>query len=303
MKLALTVIAIFMLLATLVAGLQAVKANPTFVNKHPITVAINSPQNNTYLQSSSLHLNFSIADVAYDKIAYRTTVPLTISAKLDENNPVIITDVYYSTSRTDLPQTYSISITNLTEGTHSLKVTAVYAEQTDTIGRQWVELSGTSDALTFTTLYSTPTPATPTPTTLSTPIITIISPQNNTYRSTNIPLNFTIVEPTTQISYSLNGQANITVAENTTLTDVPNGYHSLTLYAKDIAGNTRSETVHFTITAAATPLPSSPTQQSTPSPSAIPYYGVDYTPRLIIIVLVALAVVVGLLVYFKKKRR
>lgn len=148
----------------------------------------------------------------------------------------------------------------------------------------------------------TPTP-TATPTALATPIITIFSPQNNTYRSTSIPLNFTINEPTTQISYSLNGQANITVAENTTLTDVPNGYHSLTLYAKDIAGNTRSETVHFTITAAATPLPSSPTQQSTPSPSAIPYYGVDYTPRLIIIVLVALAVVVGLLVYFKKKRR
>ncbi len=29
---------------------------------------------------------------------------------------------------------------------------------TDTIGRQWVELSGTSDALTFTTLYSNTNP-------------------------------------------------------------------------------------------------------------------------------------------------
>ncbi len=48
---------------------------------------------------------------------------------------------------------------------------------------------------------------------------------------------------------------------------------------------------------------SSPTQQPTPSPSAIPYYGVDYTPRLILVILVTLAVVVGLLVYFKKKRR
>jgi len=47
---------------------------------------------------------------------------------------------------------------------------------------------------------------------------------------------------------------------------------------------------------------SSPTQQPTPTASAIPYYGVDYTPRLIIVSLVTLAVVVGLLVYFKKRR-
>ncbi len=47
---------------------------------------------------------------------------------------------------------------------------------------------------------------------------------------------------------------------------------------------------------------STPTQQPTPLSSAIPYYGVDYTPRLIIIILVTLAVVVGLLVYFKKRR-
>jgi len=48
---------------------------------------------------------------------------------------------------------------------------------------------------------------------------------------------------------------------------------------------------------------SSPTQQPTPLPSAIPYYGVDNTPRLIIIILVALAVIAGVIVYFKNGRR
>lgn len=55
----------------------------------------------------------------------------------------------------------------------------------------------------------------------------------------------------------------------------------------------------------ATPILSptrSPIQQPTPSHSAIPYYGVDYTTRLIIIILVTL-VIISLLVYVTKRRQ
>ena len=50
------------------------------------------------------------------------------------------------------------------------------------------------------------------------------------------------------MSYSLDSQNNITVEGNTTITDLPNGYHNLTVYATDETGNCNaSETIYFTI--------------------------------------------------------
>lgn len=52
------------------------------------------------------------------------------------------------------------------------------------------------------------------------------------------------------MSYSLDGQANVTVTGNTTLNNLSNGAHNITVYATDVAGNTgASETFSFTISA------------------------------------------------------
>jgi hypothetical protein len=69
-------------------------------------------------------------------------------------------------------------------------------------------------------------------------------------------LNFTFNEETSQVSYSLDGHDNITITGNSTLTELPIGPHSLTLYARDLAGNTgASQTVNFTIAEEAEPFP------------------------------------------------
>ena len=48
--------------------------------------------------------------------------------------------------------------------------------------------------------------------------------------------------------YSLDAQNNVSVAGNTTLTDLPNGVHNITVYAKYIEGSIgASENVKFTI--------------------------------------------------------
>jgi multisubunit Na+/H+ antiporter MnhC subunit len=61
-------------------------------------------------------------------------------------------------------------------------------------------------------------------------------------------LNFTVNESFSRISYVLDYQDNITIAENTTLTDLSNGYHNVTVYAIDSAGNTgTSETIYFNV--------------------------------------------------------
>jgi hypothetical protein len=88
------------------------------------------------------------------------------------------------------------------------------------------------------------------------PTINILSIESKTYNTTNIPLTFTVNEETSQVSYSLDGHDNVTITGNSTLTELTIGPHSLTLYARDLAGNTgASQTVDFTIAEEAEPFP------------------------------------------------
>lgn len=80
------------------------------------------------------------------------------------------------------------------------------------------------------------------------PPILMIHPENETYPTSNVPLNFTVGEPTSWIGYSLDGSDNVTVTGNTTLSGLSTGLHNLTLYAADMYGNIgASETIHFSI--------------------------------------------------------
>ena len=104
-------------------------------------------------------------------------------------------------------------------------------------------------------------------------------PANETFGTSNIPLNFTIDEPVSQVTYSLDGQENVTISGKATLTDLSNGEHNVTVYAKDKAGNIgSSETMAFTI--------------SKPEP---------FPTFLVAAISVAVVVVAGLLIYLKKR--
>ena len=79
------------------------------------------------------------------------------------------------------------------------------------------------------------------------PTISIVSPENNTYIEPPVHLKFTVSKSTSWIGYSLDGQANVTITGNTTITGLPEGPHSLVVYATDTDGNTgASETIYFT---------------------------------------------------------
>jgi parallel beta-helix repeat protein len=80
------------------------------------------------------------------------------------------------------------------------------------------------------------------------PSLSILSPQNTTYTVDDVPLTFTVSEPTSWIGYNLDSQTNVTVAENTTLCGLSQGLHNLIVLAKDTAGNIgASEMIYFTI--------------------------------------------------------
>jgi hypothetical protein len=115
------------------------------------------------------------------------------------------------------------------------------------------------------------------------PSITVLSPANNTYALPDIPLNFTVKEPASQVAYCLDGKESIIIFGNTTLTGLANGDHNITVYAKNDAGDIKvSETLFFNVKVPA-PFP---------------------TATVVTVSGISAVVVIGasLLVYFKKRK-
>ena len=149
------------------------------------------------------------------------------------------------------------------------------------------------------------------------PVISVVLPENKNYSSSNVTLAFTLNKQVMWVGYSLDGKENVTVrytldeienvtlAKSTTIIELSDGSHSLTVYANDTAGNIgKSDTIYFTIN---TQPSDSPTQQPTSEtnqsakPTIVPIVdGVNTLPYLLgIIAVVIIAVIIaGLAVYF-----
>ena len=91
------------------------------------------------------------------------------------------------------------------------------------------------------------------------PTISILSLENKTYDTSDVPLSYVVDESASQISYVLDGQENVTISGNTTLTGLSDGTHNVTVYATDMAGNVGStETVIFTVAKPTAAFPTAP---------------------------------------------
>jgi hypothetical protein len=153
------------------------------------------------------------------------------------------------------------TLTGLSPGAHNISVW-MRAEQ------YMISYSGLVWAVFSTVTFSIP------------PQITVLSPEVKTYNISNVPLDFMVDGTFSKIEYSLDGQSNMTINGNTTLTWLPNGYHNVSLYATDEFGNTgASEIVYFTVEV----------------PEPFP------TTLIAVAVIIVAVVVIGLLVYFKKR--
>jgi N-acetylneuraminic acid mutarotase len=114
------------------------------------------------------------------------------------------------------------------------------------------------------------------------PVVSVLSPENKKYDITEIPLNFTVNEEVLRMSYSLDGKETVPLTSNT-ISELPSGLHNIIIYAEDLAGNIGASTV-VTFRVAETEVP--------PATLVGVAFGVS-----------VVAVVAGLLLYFKKGKR
>ncbi len=125
------------------------------------------------------------------------------------------------------------------------------------------------------------------------PVVGVVSPeQSMTYAAGNISLAFTVDRSAAVLNYNLDGAANMTLTGNTTLTGLAEGAHNITIYATYPVDNTgASQTIHFTI---------APEQQQDPEPHE-PFPAIQVVA--VASAAATLAVGMGLIVYFKKRKR
>ncbi len=97
------------------------------------------------------------------------------------------------------------------------------------------------------------------------PTLKVLSPLNQTYKGSSVPLVFSVDKPVDWLGYSLDGAENITIFGNTTLIGLSNGSHNIAVFAKDKFDNVgASETVTFTVSSQLLPtLPIVPTLGAT----------------------------------------
>jgi len=233
---------------SLVAATQFVnfgRANPYFQGgttapppgAEPPTIAIFSPTKDNAIFASnniSLTFNVSISEATYmlTDVYYETDWQEgnTSAYHLDMSTP----DYIYSRSWiTEF--SYNKTLTGIAEGKHNITVIAsAHGYFVREMTAYHFDIGGSS-VIHF-TIDTPPT------------LVTVLSIENKTYENPDIPLNFTVTEATSQITYILDGQENMTNVGNTTLTDLSEGKHNMTICAIDFAGNKgTSETIYFSV--------------------------------------------------------
>lgn len=225
------------------------------------------------------------------RIYQNTSIPLEVEVRVLADSPEI-TGIYYridgnpTATITNLTKSdpqwfapdkkgftyYTTSLLeNLSEGNHTLRV---YSQ--DVAGKEM----SSSVEFTVDTHYKYPE-------------ILILSPQNKTYATTELPLTFTSDEKIVSAHYMLDNKVggNASLTGNTTLTGLSNGTHTITVTVWTERGHA-SQTTYFSINS------ENDTENASTTNNAIPTVPVAAASVVTIAVVGA-----GLLVYFRKRKR
>jgi hypothetical protein len=250
----------------------------------PPTILILSPENHTVyaVDTISLSLNVSIGNSS--TASFRALEEMYYETDWQSNNISVYkyswnSLVYRSAPPRKTEFAKTINLTGIPDGNHTVVIYAIeigdYLTHRDPLGFSYafyyVNFNIAGSSVVSFTVDTTP------------PNVSVLSVENKTYDTSDVPLNFTVSESASKIFYTLDGQENVTVVGNTTLTGLLDGVHNITVYATDFAEHTgASETIYFSVEV---PEPFPTTLVATASGASVA------------------VISLGLLVYFKKRNK
>jgi hypothetical protein len=178
----------------------------------------------------------------------------------------------------------SIVLNGLAEGRHTITVTATATVKVESSYRIIIDWTGPVKIRGSTVAFTVDNTG---------PTLTFVTPQNKTFNTAYVELNFTTEEPVNKLIYSLDKQSNGTLTDSLnsilagnlvmthiygkdnyqiTLSHLAEGIHNLKVYACDAVGNL-GETENYQFTVNTQPPPTllpSPTQTPTTQPTTPP---------------------------------
>jgi hypothetical protein len=262
----------FILIAPFLIEPQTFKAQTTAAQNNSSALKITSPSNTTY-NSNSLILNVTIHR-QFKPTEYDSRIMYSLNG--ESNVTVPSTETFFDMTTPESIWTALLSYTlisgtaslqNLSEGYYFLTVFGVY-ERAEGISTKYTSVMQDAETVYFTINNGVA------------PSLTILQIENRAYSQNNMPLNITVDEQVSWVGYSLDGKTNVTFTGNITLNQLTYGSHSLVVYANDTVGNIGTTNLNFTVERA----------------EVFPVLPVT------IMAIVALVVVAGLLVYYKKHK-
>ena len=213
---------------------------PPPAGTQPPVIIIHTPQNGSiYPKNLNLTFDVIIPETNIDKLIDGGVSKLYYKATW-EPNEVTISEYGFGESTS-----FSIDLSDVSGGNHSLTIYAVGCGAYE-VSHKFIN--------SFTIFYDVETFHITVNSTVSfikdlvSSKISFRSSQNATYIASDIKLDFTVSEATSEILYCLDGEENQTITDSLTLTGLSVGAHNVTVYAADEAGNIgASETLFFNV--------------------------------------------------------
>jgi hypothetical protein len=209
---------------------------PLEPNKDPPTLIVQTPQDGDVYNVNTVEVNFTVAEPASWLINGTSIGTYFVRMSIDgkQLNSSSFTASHHSSDIDNLVESISVVFYNLTKGGHSVKIDVkpmtfynpyypTHPPSGGGYGNYY--LDNISKTVHF-TVNSDP------------PKVLILSPANENYTTTDVPLNIQINRPFSQITYSLDGHDNVEIGGNITLTGLSYAVHSLSLHVVDTSGNT-----------------------------------------------------------------
>ena len=200
------------------------------VGSTPLAVSVSSPKNNTVYDVNDIAVAFNVSTKG---TSVSSIYGIYFEATWIDDNVIAYKQNSHGSEFSRF-WSYGETFWDLPDGEYSIILTALGG------GGYAKEMTSYSYSMTTISVVNF-TIATP-------PEVSVISPLNVTYSSSDVKLDFIVNKEPSVLKYSIDGQEASILSGNTTLTGLTNGAHNVTIYVWDASGKLGvSECISFNV--------------------------------------------------------